>query len=108
MPRHRLSSGGVPPWRTAPGLEKLDAVVLIALFLAALGNALFSGAIQNNQEIWIWAGLGLGMSTRVATSAVKVTPRRSGRALAWGLAGGPLLGGLAGPRHNRTRAFRAR
>ena len=98
----------IEAWRTAPGLEKLDAVVLIALFLSALGNALFSGAIQNNQEVWIWAGLGLGMSTRLATSAVKVTPRRSGRALAWGLAGGPLLGGLAGPRHNRTRAFRAR
>jgi O-antigen ligase len=53
-------------WRGSVGTERLDAAVLIALFLSALVNALFSGAIQDNHEIWIWAGLGVGMSTRLA------------------------------------------
>ncbi len=53
-------------WRTAPDDQKLNAAVLIALFLAALINAFFSGAIKDNQEIWLWAGVGIGMSTRLA------------------------------------------
>ncbi len=53
-------------WRIVPGDQKLDAAILIALFLAALINAFFSGAIQDNQEIWLWGGLGIGMSMRLA------------------------------------------
>lgn len=53
-------------WRLREGTERLEVSVVIALFLAALVNALFSGAIQDNQEIWLWAGVGLGMCGRPA------------------------------------------
>lgn len=51
-------------WRASSGRDSLDAAVIIALFVAAIVNALFSGAISDNKEIWLWAGLGLGMCAR--------------------------------------------
>ncbi len=53
-------------WRSTVGADQLAAALLISLFLTALINACFSGAIQDNREIWLWGGLGLGMSARVA------------------------------------------
>jgi O-antigen ligase len=60
-----LTTRLVRAWRAASERDKLDAAVLITLFLTALINALFSGAIQDNKEIWLWGGLGVGMSARV-------------------------------------------
>jgi O-antigen ligase len=58
-------------WRTTRGRDRLDAAVLITLFVTALVNALFSGAIQDNREIWVWGGLGLGMSARLAATRLR-------------------------------------
>lgn len=58
-------------WRAASGRDKLDAAVLVTLFLIALLNALFSGAIQDNTELWVWAGLGLGMSARLTVERLR-------------------------------------
>lgn len=49
-------------WRTRDLARKLDVSVVIALFVAALVNAVFSGAFQDNRELWLWAGLGVGMT----------------------------------------------
>jgi O-antigen ligase len=53
-------------WRGARGRDRIDAAILATLFTTALVNALFSGAIQDNREIWVWGGLGIGMSARIA------------------------------------------
>jgi O-antigen ligase len=58
-------------WRAARGRDKLDAVVLLTLFLMAVLNALFSGAIQDNMEVWVWAGLGIGMSARLTEERLR-------------------------------------
>jgi O-antigen ligase len=53
-------------WRTGRGTDKIAASALIALFLMMLVNAFFSGAIQDNSELWIWGGMGVGLSYRLA------------------------------------------
>jgi O-antigen ligase len=53
-------------WREGLGRDRADAAVLAALFVSALINALVSGAIQDNKEIWVWGGLGVGMAARMA------------------------------------------
>jgi O-antigen ligase len=66
-------------WRAATGRDSLDAVVIITLFIAAIVNGLFSGAVSDNKEIWLWAGLGLGMCARVVWArASELAPRRGG------------------------------
>jgi O-antigen ligase len=55
-------------WRNGLGRDRVDAAVLAALFVSALVNALVSGAIQDNKEIWVWGGLGVGMAARMALS----------------------------------------
>jgi O-antigen ligase len=89
-------------WRSAPGAQALDAGLLIALFLSALINALFSGAIQDNQGIWIWAGLGLAMSARIASQASLLAPRARTQANP-----APIAARLARPRSIRSRGLRA-
>lgn len=64
----------VAVWRAAEGRDRLDAAVIITLFITALVNALFSGAIEDNREIWVWGGLGLGMSARLAATRLR-SPR---------------------------------
>jgi O-Antigen ligase len=53
-------------WQTMNGRDKIDAATLIALFVMIFVNALFSGAIQDNAELWVWGGMGVGMSSRLA------------------------------------------
>jgi O-antigen ligase len=60
-------------WRSTVGQDQLAAALLIALFLTALINACFSGAIQDNREVWLWGGLALGMSGRIAAQPAAVT-----------------------------------
>lgn len=52
-------------WRSTGGRDKVEAAALIALFVMIFVNALFSGAIQDNAELWIWGGMGVGMSSRL-------------------------------------------
>jgi O-antigen ligase len=68
----------IAAWRTAVGTDRLEASMLMALFMAALVNALFSGAVQDNRELWLWAGLGLGMLTRRAARPDIVSARETG------------------------------
>lgn len=67
-------------WRTTDGTERMMVTLLISLFVSAIVNALFSGAVQDNADIWLWGGLGLGMYTRYATarSARRATIRARG------------------------------
>ena len=51
-------------WRSTVGPERLQVALIIALFTLALVNAFVSGAIQDNRDIWIWGGIGLGMYVR--------------------------------------------
>jgi O-antigen ligase len=53
-------------WRRSTGPDRLMASLLIALFLTALVNACFSDPIQGNGEVWLWGGLAIGMSARLA------------------------------------------
>jgi O-antigen ligase len=66
-------------WRAAEGRDKMDAAVLSSLFVMILVNSLFSGAIQDNWELWFWGGMGVGLSGGLATQRRKA---RLGRLLA--------------------------
>ena len=54
-------------WRRTVGSERMEVTLVIALFLSALTNALLSGAVQDNTDVWLWGGLGLGIYARRAT-----------------------------------------
>lgn len=62
--------------RRVSGEDKLIASLLIALFLAAFINACFSGAIQDNRDVWIWGGIAIGMYARISTSRRPGVPAR--------------------------------
>jgi O-antigen ligase len=68
-------------WRATTGSERMTVTLLISLFVSAVVNALFSGAIQDNVDVWLWGGLGVGMYARYATarSARRATIRASRR-----------------------------
>ena len=51
-------------WQHTTGTERLEVALVFALFVSALVNALFSGAIQDNTDVWLWGGLGLGIYAR--------------------------------------------
>lgn len=51
-------------WRRTHGRLQLEVTLLIALFLSALVNAIFSGAVQDNSDLWLWGGLGVGVYVR--------------------------------------------
>ena len=51
-------------WRHTTGTERLEVTLVFALFVSAFVNALFSGAIQDNTDVWLWGGLGLGIYAR--------------------------------------------
>ncbi len=66
-----LAMNLIATWRAAVGTDRLDVAVIFALFTDALVNALLSGAVQDNVEIWIWGGVGVGMSARLATRRLR-------------------------------------
>lgn len=49
-------------WRDSVDADRLMVAVIGGLFAAALVNAMFSGAIQNNRSLWLWAGVGIGLA----------------------------------------------
>ena len=66
--------------RTLQDRGDLQVAVVIALFAAALVNAMFSGDIQTNSSVWLAAGLGLGLSLRstlVGAGGLRVDASRS-------------------------------
>jgi O-antigen ligase len=52
-------------WRKTFGYERLEASLIIGLLLMAIVNACFSGAIQDNRDVWIWGGIGIGVYARL-------------------------------------------
>ncbi len=56
-------------WRAGLPDDRLESSLLIALLLMALVNALFSGAIQDNRDVWVWGGIGIGMYAGVPAAA---------------------------------------
>ncbi len=65
-------------WRLAAGPERLVAALLVSMFLTAFVNAQFSDPIQGNGSVWLWGGLAVGMSARLAArrSASLAKPER--------------------------------
>jgi len=53
-------------WRLTAGPERLVGALLIAMFVTALVNAQFSDPIQSNGSVWLWGGIAVGMSARLA------------------------------------------
>jgi O-Antigen ligase len=51
-------------WQRTSGAERMEVTLVTALFVSAFVNALFSGAIQDNTDVWLWGGLGLGIYAR--------------------------------------------
>lgn len=81
-------------WQGTTGTRQLQVTLLIALFVSALVNAMFSGAIQDNSDLWLWGGLGIGMYASGETGARSRTAaafasRSSARRSAPQPAGGP-------------------
>jgi O-antigen ligase len=62
-------------WRRSRGNDRLEVSVVAALFTAALISAMVSGAIQDNRELWLWAGVGVGMSVRSVRPASRKVDR---------------------------------
>lgn len=48
-------------WEMASRRDRLGVALLLALFISAFINALFSGQISDNSEIWLWGGIAIGV-----------------------------------------------
>jgi O-antigen ligase len=64
-------------WRETRLNERLEVSLVIALLLTAVVNALFSGALPDNSDIWRWGGIAIGLY------AHREMTRRTGTARAW-------------------------
>ena len=68
-------------WRLTAGPERLVGALLIAMFVTSLVNAQFSDPIQSNGSVWLWGGLAVGMSARLAarhhTAGISPAPREA-------------------------------
>jgi O-antigen ligase len=76
-----LISGGVvlvATCRRAVSRDRVRAALVLSLFVAALVNAMFSGDVSTNSDVWLALGLGVGL----APEAVRAGRRmREGRPL---------------------------
>jgi O-antigen ligase len=52
-------------WRATRDEDRLVAAIIAALFAMAVVNALFSSALPNNKEVWLWSGVAAGLSARL-------------------------------------------
>lgn len=55
-------------YRAALGQDQARAALVLALFVAAFMNAMFSGDLATNGDLWLALGLGIGMAQRSSTS----------------------------------------
>ena len=51
-------------YRRGPPADRVTVATVLALFRAALVNAMFSYALHSNWEIWMWAGVGMAPAAR--------------------------------------------
>lgn len=74
-------------WYHSSSVKRVELALIVALLVNAIGNALVSGAIQDNMEVWLWGGLGVGVSAAMSRSSigpgsvVRLRQRAPGRAL---------------------------
>lgn len=59
----------VRAWRVSASDDRLAAAVVLALFGTGVVNALFSAGFQDNRVVWLWAGVGAGLSARLVGEA---------------------------------------
>jgi O-antigen ligase len=52
-------------WRSAAESDRPAVSIVIALLVAAMVNAFFSGALPNNSAVWLWAGVATGLAARI-------------------------------------------
>ena len=63
-------------WRAAQPGDRLVVALVTALFTSALLNALVSGQVADNAEVWLWGGVAIGMSAAARYPArAAVAPR---------------------------------
>lgn len=67
-------------WRLTAGPDRLVAALLISMFLTAVINSQFSDPIQGNGSVWLWGGMAVGMSARLAARRRSPRARRPPRA----------------------------
>ena len=61
-------------WRDARGDARVLLAIVLALFVAALTNAMFSGAFHNNRVLWLWIGVAAGLAARARRTPPSATP----------------------------------
>jgi O-antigen ligase len=66
-------------WFATRDEDRLLAAVIAALFAMAVVNALFSSALPNNKEAWLWAGVAAGLAARLLGDRGLSRGRRSSR-----------------------------
>lgn len=65
--------------RSSSSDERLLTGLVLALFTTGLVNSLFSGALPDNRVVWLWAGVAVGLSSRLVAEARQ--PVEEGRAV---------------------------
>ncbi|MGH2874306.1 MAG: O-antigen ligase family protein [Solirubrobacteraceae bacterium] len=66
-------------WRTADASDRLLVALLVALFTSSLINALVSGQISDNAEVWLWGGIAIGMTATKRSPAPAPVALRGAR-----------------------------
>jgi hypothetical protein len=56
------------------GSERLLSALIISMFVCELVNAQFSDPIQGNGSVWLWGGIAVGMSARLAAARTTSSP----------------------------------
>ncbi len=73
-----IMTGGatlVGNWQRSVDLGRARAALVIALFVAAITNAMFSGDLSTNGDVWLALGLGVGLSHSWSRSGTEPSPR---------------------------------
>jgi O-antigen ligase len=64
-------------WRSAGGEDRQHAAIVLALFAAAVVNAMLSSDITANDAVWLTGGLALGLSRRLDLALPSVAGMRA-------------------------------
>lgn len=64
-------------WRRAAAQDRARPALIIALFVAALANAFFSGDITINSQLWLTMGLAVGLARSLRTESGAAAGRTS-------------------------------
>jgi O-antigen ligase len=79
-------------WQNTEGSERLEISLLLALLVSSLVNALFSGQLSDNSDVWLWGGVGLGAYARHGIGTRRAGQRAGSPAAGWRPATAPGAG----------------